>query len=121
MIKIKNLFKAYGSNQVLDDLNLTVNQGEILVILGKSGVGKSVLLKHIMGIEKPTSGSVEIDGVDILSANLSDYYQAIKNMGMLFQGGALFDSMNIEFNTGFYLQNNEDPVSKKRLTKAQIS
>jgi len=65
MIKIKDLYKKYSNNLVLKGLNLEVYQGEILVILGRSGVGKSVLLKHIIGIEKPDSGIVEIDGVDI--------------------------------------------------------
>jgi phospholipid/cholesterol/gamma-HCH transport system ATP-binding protein len=120
MIKIKDLYKRYGNNIVLNGLNLEVNHGEILVILGRSGVGKSVLLKHIIGLEKPDSGFVEIDGINITNLDSSKLYQSIKNMGMLFQGAALFDSMNIEYNTGFYLQYNEDPISKKRLNKKEI-
>lgn len=104
MIRIKNLWKRYGNVDVLKGLNLEANQGEILVILGRSGVGKSVLLRHIIGIEKPDAGSVEIDGVNITSLKKNQIYQAVKNMGMLFQGSALFDSMNIEENTAFYLK-----------------
>lgn len=120
MIKIKDLYKSYDKKIVLEGLNLEVNQGEILVILGRSGVGKSVLLKHIIGIEKPDSGYVQVDGVNITNLPPSELYQSIKNMGMLFQGAALFDSMNLELNTGFYLRHNEDPISKKRLKKKEI-
>ncbi|EKE22060.1 MAG: hypothetical protein ACD_7C00068G0001 [uncultured bacterium] len=120
MIKIKDLYKKYGDKAVLNGLNLDVNYGEILVILGRSGVGKSVLLKHIIGLEKPDSGTVCVDGVNINELDPTQLYQSIKNMGMLFQGAALFDSMNIEANTGFYLHNNEDPVSKKNLNKQEI-
>ncbi len=104
MIKIRNLWKRYGNLDVLKGLNLEVNQGEILVILGRSGVGKSVLLRHIIGIEKPDSGSIEVNNTIISSLKKNDLYHAIKNMGMLFQGSALFDSMNIEENTAFYLK-----------------
>ena len=103
-IRIRNLCKSYGTNQVLDHLNLDVQNGEILVILGRSGVGKSVLLRHIIGIEKPNTGTIEVDGVMISSLKKSDLYEAVKNMGMLFQSSALFDSMTIEENTAFYLQ-----------------
>ncbi|NGX33669.1 MAG: putative ribonucleotide transport ATP-binding protein mkl [Candidatus Anoxychlamydiales bacterium] len=120
MINIIDLYKTYANNLVLKGLNLEVNRGEILVILGRSGVGKSVLLKHIIGIEKPDSGKVEIDGVDITNLLFADLHKHIKNMGMLFQGAALFDSMNIEQNTGFYLEHNLDPTSKKKLTKKEI-
>lgn len=120
MITIKDLYKNYGKIAVLKGLTLQVNQGEILVILGKSGVGKSVLLKHIIGIEKPDSGFVQVDGINITDLDSFELYQQIKNMGMLFQGAALFDSINIEENTGFYLQYNDDPISKKRLNKKEI-
>ena len=120
MINIKNLHKKFGDKTVLDGLNLEVRRGEILVILGRSGVGKSVLLKHIIGIEKPDSGIVEVDGVNISELSNSKIYPAIKNMGMLFQGAALFDSMNIYQNTGFYLQQNKDPTLKRKLTQKEI-
>ncbi|HEX2582685.1 MAG TPA: ATP-binding cassette domain-containing protein, partial [Chlamydiales bacterium] len=109
MIKIRNLWKRYGNLDVLKGLNLEVNRGEILVILGRSGVGKSVLLRHIIGIEKPDLGSIEVNNTIISSLKKNDLYHAIKNMGMLFQGSALFDSMNIEENTAFYLKQHGTP------------
>jgi phospholipid/cholesterol/gamma-HCH transport system ATP-binding protein len=108
MIRIKNLRKKYGHVEVLKGLNLEAHQGEILVILGRSGVGKSVLLRHIIGIEKPDSGSIEVDGVMITDLKKHQIYSAVKNMGMLFQGAALFDSMNIEENTAFYLKQHSE-------------
>lgn len=115
MIRIKNLWKRYGNFDVLRGLNLEVHQGEILVILGRSGVGKSVLLRHIIGIEKPDQGSIEVDGIVITELKKNQIYHAVRNMGMLFQGSALFDSMNIEENTAFYLKQHRDIVTKKRL------
>lgn len=111
MIRVRNLWKRYGSNDVLKGLNLDAQKGEILVILGRSGVGKSVLLRHIIGIEKPDQGSIEIDGIEITKCKKNEIYRYIKNMGMLFQGSALFDSMNIEENTAFYLKQHGDPVT----------
>jgi phospholipid/cholesterol/gamma-HCH transport system ATP-binding protein len=118
MIKIRNLWKRYGDLDVLKGLDLEVNQGEILVILGRSGVGKSVLLRHIIGIEKPDAGSIEVSGTVISSLKKNHLYHAIRHMGMLFQGSALFDSMNIEENTAFYLKQHSparEEIEKKVL------
>lgn len=120
MIEIKDLWKRYGKVDVLKGLDLQAHQGEILVILGRSGVGKSVLLKHIIGIEKPDRGSIEVDGVSITSLKKNEVYAAVKNMGMLFQGAALFDSMNIEENTAFYLNQHGDPKTGKPFTPQEI-
>jgi phospholipid/cholesterol/gamma-HCH transport system ATP-binding protein len=120
MIRIKNLWKRFGSVDVLRGLNLEAHQGEILVILGRSGVGKSVLLRHIIGIEKPDQGSIEIDGTVITALKKNQIYHAVRNMGMLFQGSALFDSMNIEENTAFYLKQHGDLVTKKKLSPEVI-
>jgi phospholipid/cholesterol/gamma-HCH transport system ATP-binding protein len=109
VITIKDLWKTYGKSTVLRGLNLETKKGEILVILGRSGVGKSVLLRHIIGIEKPDRGTIEVEGVEISSLQKDALYGAIRNMGMLFQGSALFDSMTIEENTGFYLKQHPDP------------
>jgi phospholipid/cholesterol/gamma-HCH transport system ATP-binding protein len=103
MIKIRNLWKKYGKNQVLAGLDLDVNTGETIVILGRSGMGKSVLLKHIIGISKPDQGTIDVDDVRISDLSGPDLYKAVFNMGMLFQGAALFDSMNVEENTAFFL------------------
>ncbi len=120
MIKIHDLWKKYENNEVLKGLNLEIQKGEIIVILGRSGVGKSVLLRQIIGIEKPDKGYVEVDGVNISILKQKEVYRAVKNMGMLFQGAALFDSMNIEDNTGFYLKHHKDKKTNKRHSKDEI-
>lgn len=120
MIRIRNLWKRYGKNDVLKGLNLDAQQSEILVILGRSGVGKSVLLRHIIGIEKPDQGTIEVDGVMISDLKKNQIYRAVKNMGMLFQGSALFDSMNVEENTAFYLKQHGDLVTRKKLSPEVI-
>ncbi len=120
MIEIHKLYKRFRSNKVLQGLDLSIEQGETLVILGPSGVGKSVLLKHIIGISEPDRGSVIVDGVNISELQGPDLFKAIKSMGMLFQGGALFDSMTIAQNTGFYLTEHADPQTGKRVSKAEI-
>jgi phospholipid/cholesterol/gamma-HCH transport system ATP-binding protein len=86
MIRIVNLWKKYNDLKVLQGFNLEVKKGEILVILGRSGVGKSVLLRHIIGIEKPDKGFVEINGVNISKLKQQQIYKIVKNMGMLFKG-----------------------------------
>src|SRR4051812_24157739 len=101
MIKIKDLWKSCKQLKELTGLNLEIAEGETVVILGRSGVGKSVLLKQIMGIERPDSGSIEINGVNILTASEEEKQETLRNLGMLFQGAALFDSMNVEQNVGF--------------------
>jgi len=121
MIRIRNLWKRYGAVDVLKGLNLDADRDEILVILGRSGVGKSVLLRHIIGIEKPDRGSIEVEGVKITELKKNEIYHAVKNMGMLFQGSALFDSMNIEENTAFYLKQHGDAKTGKALSPAEIS
>ncbi len=113
MIKAQKLCKAFGENRVLDQFDIEIQTGETLVILGRSGVGKSVFLKHIIGIEKPDSGLLEIDGILISSLQGVDLYKAIAHTGMLFQGGALFDSMNIFENTAFYLEQHENLSSEE--------
>ncbi len=120
MIRIKDLWKKYEKNQVLQGLSLDIETGEILVILGRSGMGKSVLLRQILGLEKPDKGCVEVDNVNISALKKKEHANAVKNMGMLFQGSALFDSLNIEENTGFYLKNNPDPHTGKFFSKEEI-
>ena len=120
MIKISHLSKRFTTAQILLDLNLEVKEGETIVILGPSGIGKSVLLKHIIGLLKPDEGSIEINGVCITDLEGPELLQAIKNMGMLFQGGALFDSMNVEENVAFYLKQHIDPTVGKKLQREEI-
>lgn len=121
MIKIRNLWKHYDKLQVLAGLDLDVNTGETLVVLGPSGIGKSVLLKHIIGISKPDEGTIDIDDVRISDIHDGHLYKAMKQMGMLFQGGALFDSMSVEENTAFYLHQHGDARTGKRYNKKEIA
>lgn len=107
MIKVRDLKKRYGSLEVLKGLTLDIYDDETLVILGRSGTGKSVLLRQILGLEQPDSGYVEIDGVNISNLRPSKRVQYTKQMGMLFQGAALFDSMDVGDNTAFYLNQHE--------------
>ncbi len=120
VIKIRNLCKKYGEIQVLSNLNLDVETGETLVILGRSGVGKSLLLKHIIGITQAEKGTIDIDDVRISGLREPQLLNIKKHMGMLFQGSALFDSMNIELNTGFYLKQHGDRNTGNPYTKAEI-
>jgi len=114
-IVVKDVWKSYDKLEVLKGLNLIVNNGETLVILGRSGVGKSVLLRQIIGIERPDKGTIEIDGVVISDLSAVKRMRAVRHMGMLFQGSALFDSMNVEDNVGFYLHQHENKLSEKEI------
>ena len=110
-IEIKNLYVSFGLNQVINNLDLTVRKGETKVVIGRSGVGKSVLLKCIVGILKPDQGSIKIDGVEVTELNEKGYNKLRMKTGMVFQGGALFDSMTVEENVTFVLDEffNFDP------------
>lgn len=115
MIFAHDIWKSYGSLKVLKGLTLEVNEGETVVILGRSGVGKSVLLRQIIGIEKPDKGIIEVHGQNIWSLSTKKREMETKHMGMLFQGAALFDSMNVEENTAFYLNQHEGYLSKNEV------
>jgi len=103
MIELIDLHKSFGRNQVLRGANLKVEKGESMVVIGGSGSGKSVLIKHIIGTLKPDSGSVLIDGVDIAKMSENELYETRKRFGMLFQMAALFDSMKVWENVAFAL------------------
>lgn len=103
MIEIIDLYKAFGSHVVLKGVNLKIETGETMVIIGRSGCGKSVLLKHIMGIMKPDAGKILIDGVNVFDLNENDLNHFRLQIGMLFQGAALFDSLTVRENVGFSL------------------
>lgn len=107
MIRIEGLHKTFGSNHVLRGVDLEVEKGESMVVIGGSGSGKSVLIKHIIGLLRPDSGRVFIDGVDITMLNDRDLYEIRKKFGMLFQSAALFDSMTVWENVAFALIRNK--------------
>jgi phospholipid/cholesterol/gamma-HCH transport system ATP-binding protein len=108
MIEIINLCKHFNGNQVLKNLSLNIESGETTVVIGRSGGGKSVLLKHIVGLMKPDSGQVLIDGVDVSKMNGDELNRFRMKFGMLFQGSALFDSLNVGENVGFALYEHSD-------------
>ena len=114
MIEIKNIHKYFGSNHVLRGVDLTIETGETLVILGRSGCGKSVLLKHIMGLSEAEEGQILIDGVDMLTLKRKQQDEFRLKLGMLFQGAALFDSLNVAENVGFSL------IEHTKLTPSEI-
>ncbi len=103
MITIKGLSKRFDQQLVLDNINLEIKKGELLVILGESGSGKSVLLQHLMGLLKPDQGSIAIDGQDITKMKEWQLLKMRKNIGYLFQEGALYDFMTVFENVAFPL------------------
>ncbi|MBK7157508.1 MAG: ABC transporter ATP-binding protein [Ignavibacteria bacterium] len=114
MIEIKNLKKKFGDKEVLRGVNLRIENGITLVIIGRSGCGKSVMLKHIIGLLKPDEGTVSIEGNDITKMNEKEIFEIRKKFGFQFQGSALFDSMDVEENIGLALKENT------RMTKKEI-
>ncbi len=113
MIRVVNLYKAFGENHVLRGLNLDVEHGETMVVIGQSGSGKSVLLKHLIGLLKPDSGEIFIDGVEITRLRDKEVQGLMKKFGMLFQGSALFDSMTVLENVSFGLERYGDYSPQK--------
>jgi phospholipid/cholesterol/gamma-HCH transport system ATP-binding protein len=108
MIDAINLYKTFGGKEVLKGLNLTINTGITQVIIGRSGCGKSVLLKHIIGIIRPDSGQVIVDDKDITKMTSKQINELRLSFGMLFQGAALFDSLTVAENVGFNLIEHSD-------------
>ena len=120
LIQVKNLYKSFHGKQILKNLNLEIYDGEIFVILGQSGSGKTILLKHFMGFIKPDSGSVSIDGDEMSQLEGRKLYERLKNIGMIFQMGALFDSMTVGENISFYLNEHRIKGGKK-IRKSDIA
>ena len=108
MISIRGLRKRLGSRNVLDGVDLDINTGESVVVLGPSGTGKSVLLKHIIGLMRPDAGSIEIDGEQMVGLRESEMNVIRRRFGMLFQGAALFDSMSVAENVALPLREHTD-------------
>jgi phospholipid/cholesterol/gamma-HCH transport system ATP-binding protein len=114
MIEVRNLFKSFGAQPVLKGVSLRIETGERVVIIGRSGGGKSILLKHIIGLLSPDAGEVLIDGQNIVPMNERELLKVRRKFGMLFQSAALFDSMSVAENVGFALQR------ERKWTQAEI-
>jgi phospholipid/cholesterol/gamma-HCH transport system ATP-binding protein len=112
VVAVADLHKSFGSQKVLNGINLAVRRGETLAVLGRSGTGKSVLLRLVIGLEKPDSGSVRIQGQDIAGLALDQLGEIRKKMGFLFQHAALYDSLTVEQNVAFPLQHHRKDMSK---------
>ena len=104
MIRIRGVKKRLGSKQVLDGVDLEIRTGESIVVMGRSGSGKSVLLKNIVRLMTPDEGSIEVDGVEIIGLPEAELNEVRKKFGFLFQGAALFDSMTVAENVGLPLR-----------------
>jgi phospholipid/cholesterol/gamma-HCH transport system ATP-binding protein len=104
MISLRNIHKSFGPQKVLDGLDLDIPDGKITAIIGPSGEGKSVLLKHLIGLLQPDSGAVEVDGESIVDLRRSELNRIREKFGMLFQNVALFDSMTVFENVAFPLE-----------------
>lgn len=115
MIEIIDLYKSFGENNVLQGVNLKIDAGQTFAIIGRSGCGKSVLLKHIVGILDPDSGYVNIEGQDISQLDENGLTEVRKKFGFLFQGAALFDSLNVEENVSLSLVENDYGFSKQEI------
>ncbi|MCB2194913.1 MAG: ATP-binding cassette domain-containing protein [Bacteroidetes bacterium] len=107
LIEIKNLQKAFNGNQVLKDINLTIKRSENIVVLGKSGIGKSVLIKCIVGLIQPDSGVLKVFGREVTEMNQKELNDLRTRVGFIFQGNALYDSMTVRENLEFPLRRNK--------------
>ena len=122
-IQVKNLTKKFGEKTVLKNISFDVYEGEIFVLMGGSGSGKSTTIKHIIGLLKPTEGKIIIDHTDITKLSKRELIDFRKKMGYLFQEGALFDSLKVWENVGFYFLENTDMPQKEiyRLAQEKLS
>jgi phospholipid/cholesterol/gamma-HCH transport system ATP-binding protein len=114
MIETQDLHKSFNEQEVLKGINLRIEDGEMLALIGRSGAGKSVFLRHLMGLVKPDRGKVLIDGMDLHRASSAQRRAIKEKFGVLFQGGALFDSMTVFDNVAFPLR------EKARLPEAEV-
>lgn len=119
MIEIKDLKKNFNEHKVLDGINLAIPTGKTYVIIGRSGCGKSVLLKHIEGILKPDSGQIIVNGRDLSKITQKELDALRLKMGMVFQGGALFDSLTVGENVGFGLIEHEHIDRRELLERVE--
>lgn len=113
LFEVRGLTKRYGDRTVLEDLDFDILRGECFVILGRSGTGKSVTLRQLNGLEKPDAGIIVFDGTDLTKLEERALYPFRRRIAMLFQGGALFDSMNVFDNVAFPLREHTDFINEK--------
>ena len=114
LVEVQNIWKAFEGHSVLRNVSLAVNKGSAVAVLGKSGAGKSVLLKIVVGLIKPDAGSAMIDGKDVVAMRRNEINALRKTMGYLFQGAALYDSMSVRENLAFPLER-QIPLSREEL------
>ena len=117
MIEIKNLHKSFGKNYVLRGVDIKIETGETIVIIGKSGCGKSVLLKHIVGLIMPDSGFITVENQNVNELDMKALYKLRKRFGFLFQGAALFDSMTVEENISLALDESDNGYTPNEIKK----
>jgi phospholipid/cholesterol/gamma-HCH transport system ATP-binding protein len=120
LIELRGIHKSFGTQHVLRGVDLSVNRGETLVILGASGGGKSVILKHCIGLLTPDAGEVRVDNHVISSPTTTDFATIRRRMGMLFQGAALFDSMNAGENVIFAVREHDRSLSAAQLNEIMV-
>lgn len=120
IIEIKNLHKYFGANKVLNGINLTVNKGEDLVILGRSGSGKSVAIKCLVGLIQADKGEINVFGTDVTKLKIEELNKVRSRIGFLFQNGALYDSMSVRNNLAFTLKHHQKKMSKIEIEKQII-
>jgi phospholipid/cholesterol/gamma-HCH transport system ATP-binding protein len=118
-IAVQSLHKAFGPQTVLNGIDLKIVQGEIVAVLGRSGTGKSVLLKLIVGLQKPDSGSIQIHGKEITELSLDELNEVRKKIGFLFQEAALYDSLTLEENVAFPLRRHNKISEKEQKDRAR--
>src|SRR5712671_4993163 len=118
-IALQKLHKSFDGQVVLNGINLEVRQGETVAVLGRSGTGKSVLLKLIVGLQKPDSGSIRIHGEEITDLPLDKLNEIRKNIGFLFQEGALYDSLTLEENVAFPMRRHNKISEKEQKDRAR--
>jgi phospholipid/cholesterol/gamma-HCH transport system ATP-binding protein len=117
MIEIRNLHKSFNDNKVLQGVNLEIDTGETIVIIGRSGCGKSVLIKHIVGLLYPDEGYVKVEGQKVDEMTMQELYTLRRKFGFLFQGSALFDSMTVEENIALPLVESGNNFARVELDK----
>lgn len=122
LIEVRNLVAQYGNDIILKDLDMDVYPNEILAVIGGSGCGKTTLLRHLVGIQSPAAGSIAIDGKDITNQDDASFDEALKKIGILFQGGALFGSMTISENVSLPIREytDLDPEAMANLVRMKL-